>query len=214
MSKRSAIFLCDLTGNMARPWAEAGYECWCIDIQHSIRRDRTVRVGDGAIHFVWGDARSYCPPQRGRRRPALHGGVPAVSTPHMHCRSRLQEEGRVDACGRGADIRFVHDRVHVLWRAVYGGESGGQPTQHASERTRLHVPSMGVCRIPSRSGGGKHEQEHRPVGRRRIRDASEEAGSRAASPRLLDGASERRPRERAERNPNGIRARRVHRKPR
>lgn len=24
---RAAIFLCDLTGNMARPWAEAGYEC-------------------------------------------------------------------------------------------------------------------------------------------------------------------------------------------
>jgi hypothetical protein len=25
--------LCDLTGNMVRPWAEAGYECNCYDIQ-------------------------------------------------------------------------------------------------------------------------------------------------------------------------------------
>jgi hypothetical protein len=58
-----AIFLCDLTGNMARPWAAAGYECWCVDIQHSIRRDREERVdGRGVIRFVWGDVRSWCPP--------------------------------------------------------------------------------------------------------------------------------------------------------
>lgn len=54
----AAIFLCDLTGNMARPWAEAGYDCWCVDIQHSIRRDRQ----DGRIRYVWGDVRSWCPP--------------------------------------------------------------------------------------------------------------------------------------------------------
>jgi hypothetical protein len=53
-----AIFLCDLTGHAAEPWAEAGIECWCVDIQHSIRRDRQ----DGLIHFVWGDARSWTPP--------------------------------------------------------------------------------------------------------------------------------------------------------
>ena len=54
----AAIFLCDLTGNMARPWAEAGYDCWCVDVQHSIRRDRQ----EGRIRFVWGDVRSWCPP--------------------------------------------------------------------------------------------------------------------------------------------------------
>lgn len=55
----AAVFLCDLTGNMARPWAEAGYECWCVDIKHSIRRART----EGNIHFVWGDVRSWTPPE-------------------------------------------------------------------------------------------------------------------------------------------------------
>lgn len=60
--KPLAIFLCDLTGNMARPWADAGIECWCVDVQHSIRRDRV----EGNIRFVWGDARSWCPPE-GRR---------------------------------------------------------------------------------------------------------------------------------------------------
>lgn len=54
----AAIFLCDLTGNMARPWAEAGYRCYCVDVQHSIRADRI----EGNIHYVWGDVRSWRPP--------------------------------------------------------------------------------------------------------------------------------------------------------
>lgn len=56
---KAAVFLCDLTGNMAQPWAEAGYQCWCVDIQHPIRNDRRA----GNINFVWGDVRSWCPPE-------------------------------------------------------------------------------------------------------------------------------------------------------
>lgn len=58
----AAIFLCDLTGKAARPWAQAGYECFCVDIQHSIRREKIEQVGAGRIHFVWGDVRSWSPP--------------------------------------------------------------------------------------------------------------------------------------------------------
>jgi hypothetical protein len=58
----AAVFLCDLTGHMALPWAEAGVECWCVDVQHSIRKDRH----EGNLHFVWGDVRSWRPPT-GRR---------------------------------------------------------------------------------------------------------------------------------------------------
>lgn len=58
MSIDCAIFLCDKTGVAAQPWAEAGVECFCVDVQHSIRRDRR----EGNIHFVWGDARSWIPP--------------------------------------------------------------------------------------------------------------------------------------------------------
>jgi hypothetical protein len=57
-----AVFLCDKTGRAAEPWAEAGIECFCVDVQHSIRRDRCA----GLINFVWGDARSWTPPE-GRR---------------------------------------------------------------------------------------------------------------------------------------------------
>lgn len=58
----AAIFLCDKTGIAARPWAASGIECWCVDIDHSIRRDRH----EGNINFVWGDVRSWAPPP-GRR---------------------------------------------------------------------------------------------------------------------------------------------------
>ena len=65
--KRAAIFLCELTGNMARPWAENGYICICVDLQHSIRATRARKhkverfEGGGEIHFVYGDARSWTP---------------------------------------------------------------------------------------------------------------------------------------------------------
>jgi len=56
--KNVVISLCDRTGNMVKPWADAGYECWCIDTQHSIRKQRR----DGNIIYQWGDARTWCPP--------------------------------------------------------------------------------------------------------------------------------------------------------
>lgn len=58
----AVISLCDKTGQMVRPWADAGYECWCFDVQHSIRAARK----EGNINFVWGDARTVKRPTRGR----------------------------------------------------------------------------------------------------------------------------------------------------
>jgi len=57
------VSLCDKSGVMLRPWAESGHDCIAVDIQHSIRRDRT----EGGIRFVWGDVRSWTPP----RPPAM-----------------------------------------------------------------------------------------------------------------------------------------------
>jgi hypothetical protein len=42
----SVVALFDLTGNMVRPWAEAGHVCVCYDIQHPIRSDRVEAVGE------------------------------------------------------------------------------------------------------------------------------------------------------------------------
>lgn len=53
MSKGYVLSLCDKTANMVRPWAEAGYHCTCVDIQH----EGIVggRVGKGAILKEHGD---------------------------------------------------------------------------------------------------------------------------------------------------------------
>ena len=50
--------LCDRTGNMARPWAEAGYKCICVDIQHE-----GIRT-EGNITFIGADVRFRMPPPR------------------------------------------------------------------------------------------------------------------------------------------------------
>ena len=41
----TVVSFCDLTGKMVMPWAEAGYECWCYDMQHApgVRREGNIR---------------------------------------------------------------------------------------------------------------------------------------------------------------------------
>lgn len=57
------ISLCDLTGNMLKPWAEDGYICYAVDVQHGIRNDKIVEYKSGGkIIYTWGDVRSWTPP--------------------------------------------------------------------------------------------------------------------------------------------------------
>lgn len=53
MTKKTVISLFDKTGNAVRPWAEAGYQCFCYDIQHKDLRD------EGNITFVPWDALDF-----------------------------------------------------------------------------------------------------------------------------------------------------------
>lgn len=47
---------------MVRPWAEAGHDCVCFDLEHSIRADRVERfAGHGSITYRWADVRSLMP---------------------------------------------------------------------------------------------------------------------------------------------------------
>lgn len=64
MNQPVAIFLCHTSGIIAQPWAEAGVTCYCVDVQHSIRKPKV----EGNIHYVWGDVRTWCPPQDVRGR--------------------------------------------------------------------------------------------------------------------------------------------------
>jgi hypothetical protein len=52
--KTVVISLFDLTGTMVRPWAAAGYECHCYDLQHETTRFEPV--GNGGIYYHPWDA--------------------------------------------------------------------------------------------------------------------------------------------------------------
>ena len=57
------ISLCDKTGIMMEPWAEAGYTCYCVDLQHPTRKNKVKEFdGGGRIIFTYGDARYWTPP--------------------------------------------------------------------------------------------------------------------------------------------------------
>jgi len=51
------LSLCDRTGIMVRPWADAGFECWCVDLQHD-----GDEVRDG-IRFLRADVLRFLPPK-------------------------------------------------------------------------------------------------------------------------------------------------------
>ena len=53
------LSLCDYTGIMVKPWADAGYRCICVATQHPMRSDSV----DGFITYTWGDVRSWCLPE-------------------------------------------------------------------------------------------------------------------------------------------------------
>jgi len=55
MQQKIAISCFDYTTNMMQPWAEAGYLCYCVDMQHPAGETRTgniVRVGADMMHWL------------------------------------------------------------------------------------------------------------------------------------------------------------------
>lgn len=57
MVQEIVISLFDYTGNMVKPWADAGYLCYCVDIMHPPGEHR-----DGNIVRVGADIREWLPP--------------------------------------------------------------------------------------------------------------------------------------------------------
>jgi hypothetical protein len=110
VSSGIVISLCDLTGNAVRPWAETGFTCYCVDVQHSIRRDRV----EGNIHYVWGDARSWTPPSH---PIAFLFGFP----PCTH----LAVSGARDFQKKGP--RMLTDALDLFNACVTAGEWSGAP---------------------------------------------------------------------------------------
>lgn len=58
MNQKIVISCFDLTGNMVKPWADAGYLCYCVDLQHKSREAR-----EGNIIYVKANMLDWLPPR-------------------------------------------------------------------------------------------------------------------------------------------------------
>lgn len=65
------VFLFDKTGVMAKPWLEAGYQCWILDVQHPPAYDTAGVTSEGALHRVHHDLRRPWMPPFPRERIAF-----------------------------------------------------------------------------------------------------------------------------------------------
>ena len=58
-NEKIVISCFDMTGNMVKPWAEAGFTCYCVDLQHPHGETK-----QGNIIYVGADMRDWLPPFR------------------------------------------------------------------------------------------------------------------------------------------------------
>jgi len=58
------VSLCEQSGNMVRPWAEAGYDCYAVDLKNN---NTTEQLEDGTIHYIQADVREWTPPNESVR---------------------------------------------------------------------------------------------------------------------------------------------------
>ena len=63
LDRNVAIFLFDISGVMAKPWLDAGYECWTVDLQHPPAYATGGITSDGNLHKVrWDLTKPWLPP--------------------------------------------------------------------------------------------------------------------------------------------------------
>lgn len=130
--QQAVISLADLTGNMARPWAEAGYECWCVDVEHSIRKPRQERIGRGVINFIWGDVRTF------RRPTRLPIAFVMIQTPCTH----TAVSGARDFLAKGG--MMLRDALETFEAGRQIGDWSGAPWAQENPVTMLSsIPHIG-----------------------------------------------------------------------
>lgn len=120
MTKNIAIFLCDITGVMAKPWVAAGYDVILVDPQHPegvTVEGQVTNVGHIIDHAVtWGVLRGAI--QTGR--VAFVAGFPP-------CTDLAVSGARWFKAKREADPAVQFKAMHVVWQCQIIGELSGAP---------------------------------------------------------------------------------------
>ena len=125
MKKNIAIFLCDITGVMAKPWVDAGYDCILVDPQHPEgitfehlpKGNRIIKIGHVIDHpeaWKWiGDAIQT-------DKVAFVAGFPP-------CTDLAVSGARWFQSKREADPAVQFKAMHVVWQCQSIGEISGAP---------------------------------------------------------------------------------------
>ena len=118
--KEVAIFLCDLTGVMAQPWVDGGYEAILVDPQHpeGIHRHGAItRIGHIIDHqSTWRVLSSVL---RNRRVVFVAGFPP--------CTDLAVSGARWFESKKREDWAFQFKAMHVVWQCQVIGELSGAP---------------------------------------------------------------------------------------
>ena len=166
MSTKKGIVLsfCDRTGNMVKPWAEAGYQCWLYDMQHESGERQ-----DGNIRRIGCDLR-YCVPLPADK-PAIVFAFPPCT--HLAASGARWWKGKglkalaegIELVGRCADLCDKLDAPWMIenpigclsthWRRPdaqfdpcdFGGYLD-PPGDHYTKRTCLWVGNGFIVPIP------------------------------------------------------------------
>lgn len=120
MSKGIIICLCDITGVMAQPWIEEGYEAILVDPQHpeGVHVDGPVtRVGHIIDHPATWEV---------LRRAVATGRVVFVMG-FPPCTDLAVSGARWFETKRKADPAFQFKAMHVVWQCQIIGEMSGAP---------------------------------------------------------------------------------------
>lgn len=120
MKKNIAIFLCDITGVMAKPWVDAGYEAILVDPQHpeGVKVEGLVtKVGHIIDHDVtWGVLRD-----------AIKTGRVAFVAGFPPCTDLAVSGARWFQAKRDADPAVQFKAMQVVWQCQSIGEMSGAP---------------------------------------------------------------------------------------
>ncbi|WP_444886722.1 hypothetical protein [Microbulbifer sp. JMSA008] len=117
MKKDIAVFLFDLTGKMAEPWLNAGYECWIVDIQHPESYENQGITDCGNLKKVHANLlRPWLPPFE-RERIAFVAAFPPCD--------HLAVSGARWFKGKG--LRLLSDSISMFATAAEFCEWSGAP---------------------------------------------------------------------------------------
>ena len=124
--KRQIISLYDYTGEALRPWAEAGFECYAYDIQHT-RDTPTEFIGAGYIVYSHADLFDPDGTHELLRIVARHGGRAAFMSAFPPCTDLASSGARWWKSKEEADPQFQDNAVFHVQQCELVGEALGCP---------------------------------------------------------------------------------------